>query len=78
MTARPIKTKPQNLHSHLTSFVDLLIDHQIDLGFAKRELETCYIRRILEDNQGHIGKSAASLGMHRNTLSKRIKELEIL
>ncbi len=77
MIVRPAKSAPHDLHRHLADFVDILLKHKIDLNFAKRELESCYIRRILTENEGHIGHSALSLGIHRNTLSKRMKELGI-
>lgn len=77
MTLRPAKAPPGDLHRYLVEFVDVLIQHEIDLNFAKRELESCYIRQILTQHDGHIGHSAKELGMHRNTLSKRMKELGI-
>ena len=66
-----------SLHDHLSAFVDLLLDHNIDLNFAKRELEAQYIKMILTRHHGHIGKSARALGIHRNTLTKRIRDLKI-
>lgn len=76
-TVQAKRGQHQQLNSHLQEFVDVLIEHQIDLNFAKQALESFYIRRILQKNNGHIGRSATELGMHRNTLSKRIKELSI-
>lgn len=66
-----------SLHEQLTLFVDLLLEHRVDLDFAKRELEAQYIRRIMAQNNGHIGNSARALGVHRNTLTKRIRDLDI-
>lgn len=65
------------LHDKLISLVHHLIENEIDLQFAKKELEAAYIEGILRANGGSIGLSAKALGMHRNTLSKRIKELKI-
>lgn len=65
------------LRGKLVALVKELVDHDIDLQFAKKELEALYISEILSANQGNIGASARALGMHRNTLSKRIKELDI-
>jgi len=75
-----MNSKPVNhvdLHTKLATFVDDLIDHQIDLALAKRELEVAYIKRILSQNKRNIGLSAKSLGIHRNTLSRRMKDLNI-
>lgn len=65
------------LNPKLASLVRDLINHHIDLQFAKKELESLYIREVLRAHDGHIGQSATALGMHRNTLSKRIKALKI-
>jgi len=65
------------LHRKMSSLVDELITRKVDLQFAKKELEAAYIKEILKANLGNIGHSAKALGMHRNTLSKRLKELRI-
>lgn len=41
------------------------------------ELEKKYIKRCLELNDWNIGKSAEQLGIHRNTLSAKIKEYSL-
>ena len=64
----------EKLHKKLAGFVSLLIDQGIDLPFAKKELEYAYIRRILDRHDGNIGEAAKAMGVHRNTLSKRLKE----
>lgn len=65
------------LHMKLSSLVNDLVHHNIDLHFARRELESMYISAVLRANHGNIGTTARALGMHRNTLSRRIKELQI-
>lgn len=65
------------MHQKLSELVFELIEHDVDLQFAKRQLETAYIQEILTRNQGSIGKSATKLGIHRNTLAKRIRDLNI-
>ncbi len=42
------------------------------------ELEKRHIKRCLELNGWNIGESAEQLGIHRNTLSSKIKEYELL
>jgi DNA-binding NtrC family response regulator len=48
-----------------------------DIGFkeAKREFERKYIERILNQSSGNITRAAAQLGMHRQSLQHKIKEL---
>lgn len=41
------------------------------------EIEKKYIKRSLESNDWNIGKSAEQLGIHRNTLSSKIKEYKL-
>ena len=65
------------LHHKLISLVGDLVHHGIDLNFAKKEMEAMYICEILRAHNGNIGSSAKALGMHRNTLSRRLKELQI-
>ena len=69
--------KRDDLHRRLDSLVVGLLQHEIDLNYAKRELDFVYIREVLKSNGGNIGRSAKVMGMHRNTLSKRIKDLNI-
>lgn len=42
-----------------------------------REIERPLIRIILEETRGNQAKAAQILGMNRNTLRKKIKELKI-
>jgi uncharacterized membrane protein YccC len=44
---------------------------------AVREFKKCYITDVLERNSGNQCKAARELGMHRNTLSRTITELEL-
>lgn len=69
--------RQERLNNKLSSLVNELVQNGIDLQFAKRELESAYIKRILHLHDGNIGASALSLGMHRNTLSKRLRDLDI-
>ncbi len=42
---------------------------------AKREFETCYLRRRLIENQGNVSRTAAQIGLHRQSLQQKLKEL---
>ena len=44
---------------------------------AVREFRKRFILTVLEQNNGNQCKAARQLGMHRNTLSRTIAELEI-
>jgi DNA-binding NtrC family response regulator len=53
------------------------INIPLSLNFkdAKREFERKYIERCLENSSGNITQAAAALGMHRQSLQHKIKEL---
>ena len=44
---------------------------------ASREFEARFISVALEEEGGSIGRAAERIGMHRNTLSRKIDEYEI-
>jgi transcriptional regulator with PAS, ATPase and Fis domain len=56
----------------MEALIDEMLDGQILLGEAISEFEKLYIEKCLERNNKHISKSADVLGIHRNTLSKRV------
>jgi DNA-binding NtrC family response regulator len=44
---------------------------------AQREFEKRFIAHALDDADGNLGKAADLLGMHRNTLSRKITEYRL-
>ena len=48
-----------------------LVRKEIPLDLAKRELERIYLEQVLATFNGNQSAAARSLGMHRNTLSKK-------
>jgi transcriptional regulator with GAF, ATPase, and Fis domain len=44
---------------------------------AVREFKKRFIMNVLQENNGNQCKAARELGMHRNTLSRTIEELQI-
>jgi len=51
-----------------------MLDGRILLGEALSEFEKIYIQNALRRNGSHLSNTAECLGIHRNTLSKRIAE----
>ncbi len=60
------------MRKQMEELIEEMLDGQILLGEAIMEFEKLYIEKCLERNKNHISKSADILGIHRNTLSKRI------
>ncbi|MBK9156484.1 MAG: hypothetical protein IPM25_20140 [Chloracidobacterium sp.] len=60
----------------MKSMIDELVKSRILLNEAVGEFEKLYIQSVLERNSGHLSRSADALGIHRNTLAKRVAEYE--
>ena len=56
----------------MENLINEMLDGRILLDEAITEFEKLYIQRALERHSGHISKTANALGIHRNTLSKRV------
>jgi transcriptional regulator with PAS, ATPase and Fis domain len=49
-----------------------MLDGQIMLDEALSEFEKLYIQKALLRHKEHLSRTAGALGIHRNTLSKRV------
>jgi DNA-binding NtrC family response regulator len=56
----------------MEDLIEEMLDGQILLSEAISEFEKLYIEKCLHRNKNHISKTAEVLGIHRNTLSKRV------
>ena len=63
------------MKDQLESLVNQMIEHGILYEDAVSEFEKRFIRKILEKQGGNQSKAAEALGIHRNTLSRKIGEL---
>jgi DNA-binding NtrC family response regulator len=60
------------LRDQMQTLVNRMLDGNIMLDEAMCEFEKLYIQNALERNAKHLSRTAAALGIHRNTLSKRL------
>ena len=60
------------MRARLEALIDEMLDGQIMLDEAVTEFEKLYIQKALARHKEHLSRTAASLGIHRNTLSKRV------
>lgn len=60
------------LRTKMELLIEEMLDGQILLGEAISEFEKLYIQKALTRNNEHLSQTADALGIHRNTLSKRV------
>jgi len=60
------------IHGRLEALVEEMLDGQILLEEALSEFERLYIQKALSRQQKHLSRTANMLGIHRNTLAKRV------
>jgi DNA-binding NtrC family response regulator len=59
----------------LEALISQMIEHGIMFSEAVSEFEKKFIKGVLEKNKGNQSRAAQALGIHRNTLSRKISEL---
>jgi len=62
------------MHARLESLIEEMLDGKIMLDEALKEFEKLYIQKALARNGTHLSQTATTLGIHRNTLSKRVAD----
>lgn len=70
--------KKKSLNQRLDKLVGEMVEGGIRLEDALRELETLYLRRVLEETGGNQTRAAELLGIHRNTLRKKLRRCGLL
>ena len=65
------------LREQLERLVDDMVTRGVRYEDAQREFEKRFLTRVLRDADGNLGKAADLLGMHRNTLSRKITEYRL-
>jgi DNA-binding NtrC family response regulator len=60
------------MRQRMESLICEMLDGRILLDEAITEFEKIYIQKALERNSDHLCNTAIALGIHRNTLSKRV------
>jgi Fis family transcriptional regulator, factor for inversion stimulation protein len=61
----------------LESLVDMMVERGILLEEAVTEFEKKFIKCVLERLKGNQSRAAKVLGIHRNTLSRKVDEYEL-
>jgi Fis family transcriptional regulator len=61
----------------LGRLIDQMVAGGITFEDGRREFERRFISRVLDETDGHLSKAAAQLGLHRNTLTRKLAELDL-
>ena len=65
----------------MNKLLDQLVTEMVTRGLhyndAQREFEKRFISCVIEKSDGNLCKAADTLGVHRNTLTRKVKEFKI-
>jgi DNA-binding NtrC family response regulator len=61
----------------LERLVEEMVERGVQFDDAVHEFEKRFISRMLGRNAGSLTKTADALGMHRNTLTRKMEEYKI-
>lgn len=64
------------MRNQLEALIEEMLDGQILLDEAVAEFEKLYIEKALSRHRRHLSNTAKVLGIHRNTLSKRVADYQ--
>jgi Fis family transcriptional regulator len=65
------------MHKLLEQLVAQMVDRGIRYEDALREFDKRFISQVVEKSDGNLCKAADTLGVHRNTLTRKMKDLKI-
>ncbi len=65
------------MHDRLEALVGEMVEKGIRYQDAQREFDRHFITRVVLSCHGNLGKAAETLGVHRNTLTRKLRDLKI-
>ena len=65
------------MKDQLEALVNQMVERGIVFNEARAEFEKRFIKRVLDSSQGNQSRAARILGIHRNTLSRKIDEYKL-
>jgi DNA-binding NtrC family response regulator len=65
------------VRDQLDSLVQQMLDRGVRYEDARREFEKVFITRALQRSRGSVGEAAELLGLHRNTVTRKMTEYRI-
>ena len=65
------------MHKLLEQLISEMVEKGIHYDDALREFDRRFIVKVMNKTDGNLTKAADTLGVHRNTLARKLKELKI-
>jgi DNA-binding NtrC family response regulator len=65
------------VNERLERLIEEMVQKGIRFADANREFERRFISRVLAESDGNLSRAADTLGIHRNTLSRKMAEHRI-
>ena len=65
------------MRDQLEGLISLMVERGILFDEAVGEFEKRFIKRVLERTNGNQSRAAEVLGIHRNTLSRKMSEYKL-
>jgi DNA-binding NtrC family response regulator len=65
------------MNERLERLIEEMVTKGIRFAEASREFERRFIARVLVNSDGNLSRAAETLGIHRNTLSRKMVEHRI-
>ena len=65
------------MRDQLEKLVAEMLDRGVLYDDARREFEKVFITRALQRSKGSVGDAAELLGLHRNTVARKMTEYRI-
>jgi DNA-binding NtrC family response regulator len=65
------------VREQLEQLIQEMLDKGILYNEAQREFEKVFITRALQRSKGSVGDAATLLGLHRNTVARKMGEYRI-
>ena len=65
------------MRDQLEKLVQEMLDKGVLYDDARREFEKLFITRALQRADGNLGDAAELLGLHRNTVARKVAEYKI-
>jgi len=72
-----VSAAPSKIKQVLEEIIDEMVAKGIYWTEAVSQFEKLFILRALEKSDGNLSRAAETMGVHRNTLSKKLREHKI-